>query len=327
MNETQIRQRLREAVGETRIPPDLRNRVEARLKGTERMKGGSLMFGFGRTASVVAAVLALLLVAAAVIGIRAWHDSLVNSRPASTVQNPTVSQYQAMVSHDVLNALSKQANACAVLGDACPTAAPRLAAALQNWLDDLNGARPPSRFKYVDAGLRRHVAACIKDLNAALAAYDAQDQKGMDAAISAGVSERDTFSAEVDAIRNSSQASASGYASIVRSDQAGLANCLACQTLAGPGQAPCNVGDDFCQNNVVVAMEDIDALQGDLVRNFAPAASAPKDARLQIDVWAADQALVAMDAAWSAHDEVSLQTARDAFSQAFTRVVSDLAAF
>jgi hypothetical protein len=56
MNETQIRQRLREAVGETRIPPDLRNRVEARLKGTERMKGGSLMFGFGRTASVVAAV-------------------------------------------------------------------------------------------------------------------------------------------------------------------------------------------------------------------------------------------------------------------------------
>jgi len=111
-----------------------------------------------------------------------------------------------------------------------------------------------------------------------------------------------------------------------RSDQAGLANCLACQTLAGSGQAPCNVGDDFCQNNIVVAMEDIDALQGDLVRNFAPAASAPKDARLQIDVWAADQALVAMGAAWSAHDQVSLQTARDAFSQAFTRVVSDLAA-
>jgi len=327
MNETQIRERLREAVGETRVPPDLRNRVEVRLGSSERMKGGSLMFGFGRTASVAAAVLALLLLAAAVIGIRAWHDSLVNSRPASpTVQNPTVSQYQAMVSHDEVYALSKQANACAVLGDACPTAEPLLAAALQTWLDDLNGTRPPSRFVYVDPELRRHVAACIRDLRAALAAYNAQDQKGMDAAIGAAVSERDTFSAEVDAIRNSRQASASGYASAVRADQGGLTNCVACQTLAGPGQASCNVGDDFCQNNIVVAMENIDALQGDLVRDFAPDASAATDARLQMDVWTADQGLVAMDVAWSAHDQTSLQTARDAFRQAFARVVSDLAA-
>ena len=105
-----------------------------------------------------------------------------------------------------------------------------------------------------------------------------------------------------------------------------MTNCAACQTLAGPGQAPCNVGDDFCQNNIVVAMENMDALQGDLVRDFAPDASASKDARLQMDVWSADQSLVAMDVAWSAHDQVSLQTARDAFRQAFARVVSDLAA-
>src|SRR5258706_11637952 len=326
MNETQIRQRLRDAVGEARVPPDLRNRVEVRLGSPVRLKGGSFMFSFGRTGSVVAAVLALLLIAAAVIGIRAWHDSLVNSQPGSPrVQNPTVSQYQAMVAHDEIYALSKQANACAVLGDACPTSEPLLAAALQKWLDDLNGTRPPSRFVYVDPELRRHVAACIRDLTAALAAYNAQDQKGMDAAIGAAVSERDTFSAEVDAIRNSSQASPSGYASAIRSDQSGLTNCVACQTLAGPAQAPCNVGDDFCQNNIVVAMENIDALQGDLVRNFAPVASASRDARLEMDVWAADQGLVAMDAAWSAHDQASLQTARDAFRQAFARVVSDLA--
>jgi len=100
---------------------------------------------------------------------------------------------------------------------------------------------------------------------------------------------------------------------------------VACQTLAGSGQAPFNVGDDFCQNNIVVAIEDIDGLQGNLVRNFAPDALASKDAHLQMDVWAADQALVAMDIAWSAHDRASLQTARDAFRQAFARVVSDLA--
>jgi hypothetical protein len=325
MNETQIRQRLRDAVGETRVPPDLRNRVEVRLGSSQRMKGGSLMFGLGRTASVVVAVLALLLVAAAVIGIRAWHDNLANSRPASrVVQNPTVNQYQAMVSQDEVYALSKQANACNTLTDDCPTAAPRLAAALQQWLDDLNATRPPSRFIYVDAELRRHVADCIADLKAAVVAYNAKDQKGMDAAIGAGASERDTFMAEVDAIRNSTQASVSVYTSLVRSDP-GLTNCVACQTLAGSEQAPCSVDDAFCQNNIVVAIEDIDGLQGNLVRNFAPDALASKDALLQMDVWAADQALVAMDAAWSAHDQAALQAARDAFTKAFTRVVSDLA--
>src|SRR5258708_21029428 len=112
MNETQIRQRLHDEVGETRVPADLRNRVEVRLGSSGRMRGGSSMFGFGRTTSVVAAVVALLLVAVAVIGIRAWHDSLVSSQPGSPrVQNPTVSQYQAMVSHDAAHALSKQATA------------------------------------------------------------------------------------------------------------------------------------------------------------------------------------------------------------------------
>jgi len=325
MNETQIRKRLHEAVGEKRIPPDLRHRVEVRLGSSQRMKGGSLMFGFGRTASIAAALLALLLVAAAVIGIRAWHDNLANSRPASrVVQNPTVSQYQTMVSQDEVYALSKQANACNTLTDDCPAAATRLAAALQQWLDDLNATRPPNRFMYVDAELRRHVADCITDLKAAIAAYNAKDQKGMDTAIGAGASERDTFVAEVDAIRNSTQASVSVYTSLVRSDP-GLTNCVACHTLAGSEQAPCNVGDDFCQNNIVVAIEDIDGLQGNIVRNFAPDALASKDAHLQMDVWAADQALVAMDGAWSAGDQASLQTARDLFTQAFARVVSDLA--
>src|SRR4029077_1878784 len=157
MNEAQIRQRLRDAVGETRVPPDLRNRVEVRLGGSQPMKGGSLMFGLGRTGSIAAALLALLLVAAAVIGIRAWHDSLVNSQPASPrVQNPTVSQYQAMVNSDEVYALNKQADACAVLGDACPPAEPRLAAALQKWLDDLNATHPPSRFKFIGAQYRHH---------------------------------------------------------------------------------------------------------------------------------------------------------------------------
>ena len=327
MNETQIRRRLRVAVGETRVPPDLRNRVETRLKSSERVKGGSLMFGFGRTASVVAAVLALFLVAVAVIGIRAWHDSLVNSRPASpAVQNPTVSQYQAMLRHDEAYALSKQANACNTLTDSCPTAAPRLAAALQQWLDDLTRSRPPSRFAYVDAELRRHVTACIKDLNAAVAAYNAQDQGGMEAAITAGVAERDAFVTEVGDIVGSSQTSASVYTISIRGGQSRLLGCSSCQSLAKAGQVTCAVGDLQCASDIASMTDNVEAFEGDLIHDFAPDSLASKDARLQADLWAADQALVAMQTAWSANDKVALQTAHDAFAQAYARAEADVAA-
>jgi len=325
MNETQIRQRLREAVGEARVPPDLRHRIEVRLDSSQRMKGGSLMFGFGRTTSIVAAVLALLLVAAAVIGIRAWHDNLVNSRPASpTVKNPTVSQYQAIVSNDEVYALSKQANACAVLGDACPTAEPRLAAALQKWLDDLSGTRPPSRFKYIDAELRQHVASYITYLNAALAAYNAHDQHAMDAAIIAAAGERDAFANEVDDVRSSRQASVSTYTMNARTT---LLPCDACQALAEPGQAPCNVRDALCDFNIAGTRTNVEIFLGDLVRSFAPDSLTSADAKLQADLWAADQALIAMGSAWTAQDQGALQTAQDAFRQAFAKVRADVAAF
>ncbi len=327
MNETQIRQRLHDAVGETRVPPDLRNRVEVRLGSSGRMRGGSSMFGFGRTTSVVAAVVALLLVAVAVIGIRAWHDSLVSSQPGSPrVQNPTVSQYQAMVSHDEVDALSKQANACATLDDACPTAEPRLAAALQKWLDDLNGTLPPSRFKYIDAELRLHVASCITYLHAALAAYNAHDQHGMDAAITAAVGERDAFANEVDDVRLSSQVSVSAYTNVIANARTTLLPCDACQALAGPGQAPCSVRDALCDFNIAGTRTNVEIFQGDLVRNFAPESLSSADAKLQADLWAADQALIAMDSAWTGQDQGALQTAHDAFRQAFATVQSDIAA-
>jgi hypothetical protein len=125
----------------------------------------------------------------------------------------------------------------------------RLAAALQKWLDDLNGTRPPSRFKYVDAELRQHVASCITYLKAALAAYNAHDQHGMDAEITAALGERDAFANEVDDIRLSRQASVSAYNNVIANARTTLLPCDACQALAGPGQAPCNVRDALCDFN------------------------------------------------------------------------------
>ncbi len=327
MNETKIRQRLRDAVGESRVPPDLRSRIEARLMSSERVIGGSSMFGFGRTGQLVAAVLAILIVGALVIGVRAWHDNLVNSRPATpTVQEKTTPQYQAMVGTDEQNVLNAQSNKCSTLGDGCPAAAARVIAPLQKWLDDLDGTRPPTRFAYVDAGLRRHVAACIKYLNAAVTAYNAQDQNGMDAAISAAVNERDAFEIEVGDIVASGQASVPVYSSVIQSGQSSLLTCGACQSLTKSGHISCAITDLTCANEIAKMMENVEAFQGDLVRDFAPDSLASKDARLQADLWAVDQALVAMQSAWSANDNGTLQTAHDAVTQAFARVETDIAA-
>jgi hypothetical protein len=114
-----------------------------------------------------------------------------------------------------------------------------VAGALQKWLDDLNSSRPPTRFTYIDAGLRQHVASCIRDLHAALAAYNARDQHGMDAAILAATGERDAFINEVDDVRQSRQASVSAYTNVIAYARTTLLSCDACQALAGQDQA-CN---------------------------------------------------------------------------------------
>ena len=325
MNETQIRERLRDAVGEARVPPDLRSRVETRLKRSERLNGGPLMFGFGRTGQLVAAVVAVLIVAALVIGVRAWRDSFVNSRPANPhVQGQTIKQYQTMLGIDEQDVLNAQSNKCSTLGDGCPAAAARVIAPLQKWLDDLDGTRPPTRFAYIDAGLRRHVAACIQYLNAAVTAYNAQDQNGMDTAISAAANERDAFEIEVGDVVASSQASVSVYTSVIQSGRSSLLTCSACQTLTKSGQVSCPLTDLTCANEIAAMMDNVEAFQGDLVHDFAPDSLATKDARLQADLWAADQALVAMQSAWSGNDEGALQTAHDAFVRAYARVEADV---
>jgi hypothetical protein len=86
------------------------------------------------------------------------------------------------------------------------------------------------------------------------------------------------------------------------------------------------VRDALCDFKIAGTRTNVEIFQGDLVRSFAPDSLTSADAKLQADLWAADQALIAMGSAWAAQDQGALQTALDAFRQAFTRVVSDLAA-
>jgi hypothetical protein len=338
MNETQIRERVRDAVGPANYPAGFSSRIEAGLKEAYPMRThripsrpirGPWLAGLGRTGTLAAALLVVVLMAAAIVGVHAWlTGGLFNIHPASpTLESPNVMHYQDLLASDEQSVLDAQSSNCSTLTDACPAAAGRVAAALQKWLDDLNGIRPPAKFAYVDAQMRRHIALTIADLNAAVVAYNAHDQNGMERAINAAVSGRDAFVAEVTDIATSTQMPAAEYLNTVRADKTSLLGCSWCMRLATENTAVCQAAQlPSCAEDIAATRNTVDAFQGDLVRLLAPDALVAKDSQLQADIFAADSALNTMDSALAAHDQAALSAGHDALVRALAKVTADAAA-
>lgn len=338
MNETQIRERVRDAVGPANYPAGFISRIDARLREANPMRThrvrstrirGPWLAGLGRTGSLAAALLVVVLMAAAVVGVHAWlTGGLFNSHPASpTLESPTVKHYQNMQGADLQTVLNAQSQKCVTLTDGCPAAVARVVGALQSWQDDLSGIRPPAKFAYVDAEMRRHIALAISDLNAAAAAYNSQDQTAMDNAISAAVAERDAIETEVAKITYSAQATADNYVIIVRTDSALINGCDSCQRLISQDPASCQPAQTpSCADEITAVRGDVENFQGDLVRYLAPDSLTAKDSQLQADIFAADAALNKMDSALSARDQTALRAGHDALLRALAKVDADAAA-
>jgi hypothetical protein len=337
MNEAQFRDQLHKAVGDAKYPAYLASRVESHLTASaHRSAAGAFarrgwLPGLGTASSLVAALLVALLVAALVVGVRAWRDGeLFRTGPATpTIHDPSVKlnrQYQAMIGADSQRVISSQSNNCASLADACPTGAGAVISALQQWLDDLDTTRPPAKFAYVEAQMRRHIVLAIASLNAAIAAYNAKDQAGMDNAINTAVNERDAIETEVNAVMGSKPASIAGYKAAVRSDSANLLGCTACQPLLSQNQMSCTASQiRSCLDEIAAARFQLEVFQGDLVLDFAPDSLAAEDAHLQADLSAADVALGVTEAALSAGDHARFESGHTALRQALDRVASDVA--
>jgi len=282
-----------------------------------------------------------------------WRDGdLLKTQPVSpSVQDPSIKRYQTMIGADSQRVISSQSNNCASLADACPTAAANVVAALQQWLDDLDATRPPARFAYLDAQMRRHIPLAISGLNAAVTAYNAKDQAGMDNAINAAVNERDALEAEVNDIVASRLATNAAYKAVVRSDSANLLACTACQQLLSQNQVSCPASQTpSCPDQIAAASVwaatiremreagtlargnghaikrfQLETFQGDVVHDFAPDSLVALDAHLQADLFAASVELSAMDSALSAGDAAALQNGHTLLRQALDRVTSDVA--
>jgi hypothetical protein len=327
MNEVEIRERLRQAVGESRYPAGFSSRVEAQLKhstlahhlrtGPDRTPSPWLV-SLGRAGSLAGALLIVLLMASLVLGVRAWF---MNTHPVvPTGPDPSVKHYQSMISVDLQRLQDAPEYTCTYIDDAdCLPEMALFSAALQQWLDDLD-RRPPARFAVLDDLMRQHLFVAISEQNAFVTAYEAKDPNWVNLPYD-DWSVTD-FATDIVA---SSQGTTVQYMAEVRLDRAYLLACVLCQRLS-QNQVTCQASKTpTCANEIASVRLQVETFQGDLVKLYAPDSLVAKDGRLQADLVAADAALDAMASALSAGDQVSLQSGHDALRRALNRVVSDAA--
>lgn len=333
MNEAQIRERLRQAVGEATYPAGFTNRVEARLtesalhqsRGTRTFPvRPPLLLGLGRATSLVAAVMIVLLIASFVFGVHAW---LINSRPIIPAgHDPAIRAYRAMLDTDEQKWESSRNFSCYIGVPGCSEEEAIVIGTLQAWLDDLNAYQTPTRFAALDALMRRHLALAISYNNAGVAAYKAHDEAAMNAAFDDAMFNGTTLRSQAEDVINSHQGTVATYTAAVRLDLGYLLGCVLCRQFVSQNQVSCPAGlTPSCANEIAAARLQVETFQGDLVFTYAPDSIATKDLRLQSDLISADVALNAIESALSTADQFALLAGHDALRGALVRVDSDAA--
>lgn len=345
MNETQIRERVRQAVGGASYPAGFSSRVAERLKQPTsdpyaRVAPGRRprpwLVGLGRAGALVGAILVVLLIASLVFGVHVW---VMKNRPTTpAVPDPGIKQYQTMLQVDeqrYLNSIKglstwqpptvSPPGHCTTIDDAgCPAKAAGAIAAAQKWLDDLKSSQPPARFAVLDAEMRRHLVLTISDLNALVSAYMLKDQNAMSTALIGVVFEHYPLGSEAADIIFSSQGTIATYTAAVRADNSSLLGCDLCLRLVSQNRVSCPANQTpSCLDEIAATRFQLEAFQGDLVRVYAPNSLAAKDAHLQADLLSATVALDAMASALTAGDQVEFQAGHDALRLALAKVDSD----
>jgi hypothetical protein len=336
MNEARIRERVRQAVGESRYPPYLSSRIETELKNASparlprafpRRGQSPWLLGMRRGGSLVAALLVVLLIAALVIGVQAWRNGGLFPQPAPAGKTPTITvkAYQAMVSADEQQFLITNNFSCSSFNDT--TCLPKTAvadAATQKWLDDLNRSQPPARFVALNAVMRRHLALVLSDDATYIAAFKAADANGRKASTAAILAEMAVLERLAGDAAASSRGTAAAYAADVLLQWTVLFGCQACQPLVSQNLASCQASHaQSCIDDIAAARLKLETFMEDLVKVSAPDALVQKDGSLQLDLVTAYSALDAMETALSAGDQVAFEAGLAALGQALARVDAD----
>lgn len=279
------------------------------------------------TGSLAAGLLAVLLIAALVVGVRVWRNGDLNHGPMPAGGAPTIKQYQALVSRDDLRLDNTSNIDCTTyVYPNCLAPVAVANAAAHQWLDDLSGIQPPARFAAVDALLRRHLALLISGNADYVAAYTAKDMQGRATFTLVVNDEQSALDTAVQAIDASSQDTILGYSAGVQLGKDDLLACAVCQGLISQSTVSCPASQTpTCADEIDAVGLQVEAFQEDLVRYYAPDSLVANDRRLQADLLATENALDAMTSALSTGVQVALQTAFSALRQALGRVDADAA--
>lgn len=329
MNEMQIRERVRQAMGEAPYPAYLSSRVESRLKGSSfenRGRARKWRVGIGRTSTFVLAVLAVLLIATIVAGVFVWRNADFNPRPVPGGKDQ-MTRYLALMTVDQQAFDATSTDHCTTLDDpACLDAQALITVVVQKWLDDLVRSQPPARFVAVDALIQRHLLLRLQDNIATIAAFKARDQKGFDTSVTAGHVERASLHLLAGDIIASSQATIAYYTAFVQLQEKELLDCAQCQQLISPTSVSCQVSRPAtCVIQIAAVRDQLEAYLGGLVIEYAPDSLAANGERFQAVLLAADRALNAIASALSAGDPAALQAGRDGLRQDLALVQSEAA--
>lgn len=256
----------------------------------------------------LAAGVALVALAAAILAaIFAIHNASTGYVPAGS--GMSIQAYEAMVINDNAAALATFSGPCDIgVHTACLADATRGIPAVQKWIDDLTHAQTPSRFKVVDAEMRRHLAQNLTAQHDLVAAAQAGDGAAMDRAFIVAVyaaAWTDTIISQ--GVTSSRQVDVPSYVAVVQARQ--LGNCDTCTlVLSGKGNdcvtansIPCLVLFD----QTAVAFAEFEAA---LVHSAAPASLSAKDSKLQNDLAQADSVLLTMRLAVAANDQAGFNS-------------------
>ena len=321
MNEAQVRERLRKAIGEANYPPYLSSRIGRQLepgsiarrrRGVQGPSHAHWPTGF-RLGALVATLLVVLLMASLALGGRIWF---LNNRPAPAGESVTIKQYQAMVRADDVAFESTLTGDCVSGNSAgCTAEVPIVVASLRHWLGDVDRVEPPARFSAVAVIMIRHLTLIIADDNAILAAINAGDDKRFQDGLAAWFGERSSLTSETDDIVQSSQGTVATYITMVQRDD---------NLLIGHESVSCQTTQvSSCDAILADLRINVETFVRDLARSSAPDSLAAKDGRLQADLVSAYGALDTMDSALSAGDQVALQAGGDALRHSLVQVESD----
>jgi len=273
---------------------------------------------------LAAALVTVVIVVVAVIAYVSLHHSTTRIVPANHGQD--IRPYQALIARDYAKTFASEGGHCESIADtACKAEMGRFIANVQTWIQDLNAFTPPSRLGKVDAMLRIHLAQAVKTGNMVIAAQQAGNAATFAAASTAHFPVRAFIVDIAPAIANTHVMSSATYLSTVRDQMDLLSSCTPCARYLATPSVTCTKPVLLqCIDDVVAVDAQVYDFESTVVQDAAPSSLAAKDANLQRDLVAADEALMSMIDASLAGSSTGFTSAAASAQASMTAAAADV---